>query len=64
MPNHGSIADVEKRIGVARNFIKRALFEGRRKKALGDVVGISPFGMNHTTVEPGAQPTHQLHRKW
>ncbi len=32
----------------------KPLFEGRRKARLGDVVGITQFGVNHTTLEPGS----------
>ncbi len=53
--NHGSLSDVEERVGVAEDYLKRELFEGRRKKRLGDSVGITQFGVNFTILEPGAQ---------
>jgi len=53
--NHDHIENINERVGAAPGFIKQALFKGRRKKQLGDIVGISQFGVNHTTLEPGAQ---------
>ncbi len=53
--NCNSIANVEERVGVADDYLKQELFVGRRKKRLGDTVGISQFGVNHTVLEPGAQ---------
>ncbi|MEQ8992778.1 MAG: cupin domain-containing protein [Pseudomonadales bacterium] len=50
----GQVSDVEERVGVAPNYIKAELFTGRRKRKLGDVVGISQFGVNYTMLEPGA----------
>lgn len=51
---HGSLSDVEERIGVAKDYIKRELFEGRHKRRLGDYVGLTQFGVNFTVLEPGA----------
>ena len=42
---------------VGSNFVPdemKPLLEGRKKKRLGDTVGISQFGVNHTVLEPGA----------
>ena len=50
----GSLADVEERIGVAKDYLKRELFLGRRKRRLGDYVGLTQFGVNFTVLEPGA----------
>lgn len=36
------------------DYVKKELFEGRRKKQLGHPVGLTRFGVNHTTLEPGA----------
>lgn len=36
-------------------------FEGRLKRALGDAGGLSQFGVNLTTLEPG---TKSAHRHW
>ena len=59
--NHGSLRDVEERVGVAKDYLKRALFEGRRKRQLGDFVGLTQFGVNLTVLEPGA---HSALRHW
>jgi len=53
--NTNTLSNVEERVGVAQDYLKRELFEGRRKKRLGDSVGVSQFGVNYTTLEPGAQ---------
>jgi uncharacterized cupin superfamily protein len=34
-------------------------FEGRLKRALGNVCGLSQFGVNLTTLEPGAMSAHR-----
>lgn len=50
-----STSKIEERVGVSGPYIKKELFHGRRKKRLGDPTGIKQFGVNHTTLEPGAQ---------
>ena len=49
-----ALTDVEEVIGVPEDYLNRHLFEGRRKRRLGNTVEISQFGVNHTTLEPGA----------
>ena len=39
----------------------RASVAGRRKRALGDVFGLTKFGVNHTTLAPGAASALQHH---
>lgn len=34
-------------------------FEGRIKRALTDLLGLTQFGVNQTTLEPGAQSSHR-----
>lgn len=53
--NHGFLSEVEESAGVAKDYLKRELFEGRRKRRLGDTVGLNQFGVNYTVLEPGAQ---------
>jgi len=52
--NHGSLSDVEERVGVPEDYLRKELFEGRRKRRLGEFVGLTQFGVNVTTLEPGA----------
>ena len=47
--------DIEEVVGVPEDYFRRELFEGRRKKKLGGAFALSQFGVNHTTLEPGAQ---------
>lgn len=48
------VSDIEERVGVGSSYIKAELFAGRRKRRLGDAVGLSQFGVNYTMLEPGA----------
>lgn len=50
----GQVSDIEERVGVSPNYIKAGLFTGRRRRKVRDAVGISQFGVNYTTLEPGA----------
>lgn len=52
--NTGNVKNVETQTG-AENYPLgiRHLVEGRHKAKLGNAVGISQFGVNHTTLEPG-----------
>lgn len=52
--NQSSLAAVDEIRGVRDGYLKQHLFDGRSKRKLGDVVGITQFGVNHTTLEPGA----------
>lgn len=38
--------------------------EGRVKRALGNVVGLEQFGVNHVTLEPGAMSSQRYWRAW
>lgn len=49
-----TISAIEERVGVSTDYIKRELFSGRRKRKLGDAVGLHQFGVNHTVLEPRA----------
>ena len=50
-----SPADVEMRQGTTAYPPEyRAAFEGRSKRALGNALGLTQFGVNHTTLAPGA----------
>lgn len=49
------LENVEERCGVAKGHLKSQVFVGRKKKRLGDRVGIRQFGVNYTVLEPGAQ---------
>ena len=55
VPNHLTATAVDPRIGTTAYPPEfRALCDGRRKRALGDVFGLSQFGVNHTILDPGA----------
>jgi len=55
IPNHLTAASVEPRVGTTAYPPQyRALCAGRRKRALGNVFGLSEFGVNHTVLDPGA----------
>lgn len=48
-------ADLQPRVGTTAYPPEfRAPFDGRAKKALGDPLGLNQFGVNLTTLEPGA----------
>ena len=49
-----SLEQTEERIGVSGAYLKHELFAGRRKRKLGSLTGVEQFGVNHTTLEPGA----------
>lgn len=50
----GNVNEVETQTGAEKYPIGiRHLFEGRHKAKLSDVVGVTQFGVNHTTLEPG-----------
>jgi len=49
-----SVEQAEEQVGVSDPYIKHDLFKGRRKRKLGLATGIDQFGVNHTTLDPGA----------
>jgi len=50
----GSLAETEAVRGAPAGFLRRAWFDGRTRRALGKALGLTQFGVNHTTLEPGA----------
>ncbi|MGE0626139.1 MAG: cupin domain-containing protein [Pseudomonadales bacterium] len=50
----GSLADVEAVHGAPAHYLKRAWFDGRTRLALAKAFGLTQFGVNHTTLAPGA----------
>jgi len=52
--NVGHVTDIETTTGAEKYpSAIRHLFEGRHKAKLGDVVGVTQFGVNLTTLDPG-----------
>lgn len=52
--NVSHVKDVETQTGAGKYpSAVRHLIEGRYKAKLGDAVGVTQFGVNHTTLEPG-----------
>jgi uncharacterized cupin superfamily protein len=50
----GRLSDVAEAHGAPDGYLNREQFEGRRKRRLTKTLGISQFGVNYTTLEPGA----------
>jgi uncharacterized cupin superfamily protein len=49
-----SVSEVPGTRGAPAGWIKHELFDGRVKRPLGKQFGLTQFGVNHTTLEPGA----------
>jgi uncharacterized cupin superfamily protein len=52
-------ADVAPRVGSNYPPDLAKVVAGRAKRVLGDKFGLSQFGVNHVTLEPGAQSAHR-----
>lgn len=50
----GKLSAMEAKRGVPAGYLKRAWFDGRTRSSLGKTLGLTQFGVNHTTLEPGA----------
>lgn len=50
----GALSDIPESRGVSAGYLKPELFEGRIKRRLAKTLGLSQFGVNYTTLEPGA----------
>lgn len=57
----GSLADVQEIVGVKPDYLKKELFAGLCRRRLGDHVGLTQIGINHTVLNPGA---HSALRHW
>lgn len=58
---NGRLTETDAVAGAPAGYLKRAWFDGRTRRALGRRLGLTQFGINHTTLAPG---TYSALRHW